>query len=144
MLNFDRHRCTLCNISIETQKHLTMRNKRNSILQLIHPDIQNGNLSQQNLIYSNFEKNDKTSIVQQLVITVGNYTIYKEKMKKFYNVDTNVSANQIAKNFIDSLKNRITNDHNRMSVIEFKKTWDPGGTNSLLIYTEKEIVMWKV
>ena len=58
--------------------------------------------------------------------------MYKAKMKKYYNVDTEVSDIQIAKSFMDTVKNRIMVDHKRMNLIEFKETWDPGGTYSIL------------
>ena len=150
MLNFDRDRCTLCNISIETPKHiftickfgLLMRNKRKFILQLIH--LGNRNLSQENLIYSIFRNNDRVNKILQFIITVSNYCMYKAKMKKYYNVDTEVSDIQIAKSFIDTVKDRIMVDHKRMNVIEFKETWDPGGTYSILTYTDNEITGWNI
>ena len=150
LLNFERHRCTLCNISIETPKHLfsicrlglMMRNKRNSILQKMNLNQQN--TYEENFIYSNFKNDGIDNNIRKFIVTAANYTIYKAKMKKFYNVDTNVSNIDIAKIFIETVKNRITIDHKRMSQLNFKETWDPGGSQSLMEYTVNEIKRWKI
>ena len=119
-----------------------MRNKRNSILQKMNFNQQN--INEENFIYSNFKNDGIDNNIRKFIITVANYTIYKAKMKKFYNVDTNVSNIDIAKIFIETVKNRIIIDHKRMNQFKFKETWDPGGTHSLMVYTEKEIKRWKI
>ena len=147
---FYRYRRTLFDISIETPAHLFMncnlgislRRKRNFVMQLIHPEYQN--LSHEQLVHSNFEKKDKTTNVLNFLITIGNYIIYKYKMKKHYNVDAYITEIDISKSFTQELKNRITSDHNRMNLLEFKETWDPGESASLANYTDKEITLWKI
>ena len=150
LLNFDRQRCTLCNISIETPEHLFMECSLGALMRerlkqiLSSFNVHYNTLSIDNKVLSNFSDENRCSNIIQMVITLANYTIYKFKLKKFFNIEHDISSQSIETSFILKLKNRIIIDHKRMSHTVFLDVWDPGGQNRLFLSSEKEVISSRI
>ena len=142
-------KCILCDDCIDTPKHLFLYCRlgfemRVMMIQLINAlKIQSLNITEENFVYANLDSKKKETFVIQLIITLCNYTIYKFKMSKFYNIDVEINCIMIKYSFLQSLKNRILCDHNNMIINTFIDTWDPGGENKLFSYDDNKIASWK-
>ena len=90
MLNFGQ-RCLLCNSAIDTPKHFfdsctagsLLRNKRDTIIRIFNTN--NRILNDEEKIYSVFNKDYSQNKTIQYLITVSNYSIFRTKMKKYFN-----------------------------------------------------------
>ena len=100
-------------------------------------------MNEDNLIYSILPNNYNNSKIKQYLITLSNYTIYKYKIMKFYNVVTEVSEQQILNTFILKLKYRVASDHKRFNFLDFIDIWDPGENHKWSSYNKKEIINWQ-
>ena len=144
MLNFGQ-KCLLCNNAIDTPTHLfdqcrigdVLRSKRDSLISNFHFD----SLSDSEKVFSYF--NDYTGKeVTHFMITLCNHSIYKTKMKKFFDPDYMVLNQDPLYNFINSLKVRIICDHKRLSLEKFKYIWDPHNTKEIFDYDRYIILPW--
>merc|ERR1712002_1093372 len=80
------------------------------------------NLNNNNLVYGKFKTiNSMTPIIKYLIV-LGNYIIYKLKMKKHYCFDSRIELNQTKYEFIGNLKRRIICDHHRLNIV-FHGIW---------------------
>ena len=95
------------------------------------------------MTYSYLESNIINKNATQLIITLSNYTMYKFKMKKFYNVESNINGNNIMYSFINAIKNRIIIDLRIRGISVFRDNWDPGGQQHLLNYNDNKVIAWK-
>ena len=90
MLNFGQ-RCLLCNSAIDTPKHLfdnctagsLLRSKRDTIIRIFNTN--NRILNEEEKIYSVFNHAESQNKIIQYLITVSNYSIFRTKMKKYFN-----------------------------------------------------------
>ena len=144
MLNFGQ-RCILCNNAIDTPVHLfencekgsALREKRDNLIQ--NYNLNNFILSQDNKVYSVFDTSSQEKTIQQYIITATNYTIYRIKMKKFYDRSYVVTNEEAMYSFINRLKLRIICDHKRLSIGKFMEFWDPNENQLLFRYNERKI-----
>ena len=149
-LNHGTHKCILCEGCIDTPKHLflycslgnELRNMQNKLI--LAYNIQSENITTENRIYSNFTLKRIDIKVIQFIITLSNYTLYKFKMNKFYNVGTEITESNIKFSFLQALKNRIICDHKNMMLNNFINTWDPGGNFKFLNYDTTNIISWRI
>ena len=101
ILNPNTHQCNLCKDGIGTPKHLfhycrigkSMRTIRNKIIRFLN--LNNVNISMENLIYANFEVNQSLCKTLQMLIALSNYIMYTNKMKNFYNIECEITPNTI-------------------------------------------------
>ena len=141
------HRCILCRQFFDTPTHLflhcnlgsELRTTRNFLINELN--ILNIHYGPDKLAYSNFKFPSNAKAVQ-FIITSSNYTIYKFKMKKFFNVDANINETSILHAFIQKVKSRIATDLKRMNSDLFNEIWDPGGRNSLFHISNGVIDSW--
>ena len=144
MLNF-RQRCILCNNAIDTPKHLfercergiSLREKRDLLIRNVN--FNNTNITENKKIYSYFSKSYNDNKLLQYIITASNYSIYKVKMKLFYDpsyVVTNEAATYI---FVKIIKQRIFCDHRRLCFEKFKEIWDPNNSRVLFEFNRTKI-----
>merc|ERR1712090_6544 len=80
-------------------------------------------ITDENLIYSNLEGQKHDINVLQLIITLSNYSIYKLKMRKFYNQECFTNRSSLKLSFLLSTKNRIICDHKKLTMRNFIDTW---------------------
>merc|ERR1712105_117118 len=66
-----------------------------------------------------------------LILILSNYTIYKFKMKKFYNPEEVISSIGIMQSFKSALKNRMICDLKLYKRDYFIQHWDPGGEHMI-------------
>ena len=133
----NNNKCFLCGISLDTPSHLfnyckfgkDMRKFRNKIIKKIN--INNIQISNENLIYANIPNNNNINLMIQYLIVLSNYVIYRVKMKKFYNLNYTPSISESLYAFRHRLKFRIICDSKRWSRVQVLETWDPGGQNLL-------------
>jgi len=144
MLNFGQ-RCLLCNNAIDTPKHLfdqckigeIIRSKRDTLISNFH----HVSLSDSENVYSYLsDYNGKE--VTHFMITLCNYSIYKTKMKKFFDPNYMVSNQDPLYSFINNLKVRIICDHKRLSLEKFRYIWDPHNTEQMFNYNQNNILSW--
>ena len=148
LLNFDRQQCILCQRGIDTPKHLFtrcrygyfLRQKREELFNKY--EIQQNFLTEEVVVYSVLKNDDNALKVTQFIITLSNYIMYKHKMKKFYNITTNVNSDLICKEFIGKLKFRILSDHKRLPYESFIDLWDPGGSVNNPFHDRNKINNW--
>ena len=147
MLNFGQ-RCSLCNDAIDTPRHLfnrcergiSLREKRDLLLRNFN--LNNINITETKTTFSYFSKNYKNNKILQYIITASNYSIYKVKIKKHYDLSyvvTNESASFI---FDKIVKQRIFCDHRRLCFEKFKELWDPNNSQALFTYDSSKIDTW--
>ena len=150
LLNSRSHQCILCRDGIETPNHVftycklgkSMRLVRNKIVNFLN--VKKINFTPENLIYANFKLNKNENNVIQYVISLSNYIIYTNKMKKFYNVDSQVSEDSIKFSFLHAIKKRIVCDHKLLNQDKFIESWDPGGREYLFNYNYDKIISWNI
>jgi len=144
LLNFGE-KCILCQNAINTPKHLFnvfdkgswLREKRNSIMRLLNFDIVH--LNNEQTTY-NYFKSDLASFKTLLyILCVGNYSMYRIKLKKMYDSDYSVSSEEGMFSFIKRLQLCIICDHQRLSYPDFKKIWDTENTQNLFSHNSKNI-----
>ena len=147
MLNF-RQRCSLCNQAIDTPHHLfencekgrLLREKRDYLI--MSYNFENINLTENKKVYSYFNKSYNRNRVIQYIITVANFSIYREKMKNFYD-QTYTATNESAMfTFLNKIKLRIFYDKRRLNIEEFKVIWDPNEHQNLFLYNDDNIISW--
>ena len=147
MLNFNQ-KCILCNHAIDTPVHLfknctigeQLRHKRDMLLNVYN--IRNVQLSEENIVYSCIENNNWPINIIQLIITITNYSIYRMKMKKYYDHEFVLSQENPVYTLVNRIKMRIMFDHIRFSFMEFKNIWDHNNTQALFSYNENKIISW--
>ena len=147
LLHPNRYPCILCGSGIDTPDHLfsycikglPLRQKRNSIIDKYQ--ISNS-LTQDNLIGCFSSDNNCKINTILLLIAMSNYTIYKYKMKKFYNIEETVTSDNLTQTFRNFLKNRIICDIMIHCREEFVELWDPGGQRSICDFVDKKIISW--
>ena len=147
MLNF-RQRCILCNNAIDTPHHLfencesgrLLREKRDYLITFYNFD--NTNITENKKVYAYFNKNYNKNKVIQDIIKISNYSIYREKMKRFYD-QTYQGTNEAAMyTFLNRLKLRIFYDHRRLSIDKFTEIWDPNESQNLFVYNNDNVICW--
>ena len=147
MLNFNE-KCILCNLAIDTPVHLfknciigeQLRHKRDMLLNVYN--IRNVQFSEEKIVYSCIENKNRPNNIIQLIITTANYSIYRMKMKKYYDHEFIISQENPVYTFVNRMKMRIMCDHIRFSFMEFKNIWDPNNTQALFSYNENKILTW--
>ena len=147
MLNFGQ-KCILCENAIDTPTHLfercqigeQLRYKRDSILRNFdHGYI---NLNENEKVFSHFTNLNEINKITHYIITLCNYSIYRIKMKKFYDRNYVVVNNEVNHTFTNRLKMRIICDHKRLNIVNFQEIWDPNDSQHLFCYNASNIVTW--
>ena len=147
MLNLNQ-KCILCNNAIDTPKHLfeycekgrNLRGKRDYLITFYNHN--NIYLTENKKIYSYFNKSYEENKIIQYIITASNYSIYREKIKKFYDRTYIVNNEAATYSFINRLKLRIFYDHRRLKINKFKEIWDTNESQLLFSYNEDSITNW--
>ena len=147
MLNFGQ-KCILCNDAIDTPDHLfencekgfLLRNKRNLLITFYNNN--NITLSAYEKVYSFLNRENQNNKIFHYIITASNYSIYKIKMKKFYDSNYIVTEEAAMHAFSNRLKLRIICDHRRLSFEKFKEQWDPNNSHPPFQYNRNKITLW--
>ena len=149
MLNFGQ-KCILCDNAIDTPTHLfercdigeQLRYKRDFILR----NFDHGyvNLNENERVFSYFTTLNEINRITHYIITLCNYSIYRIKMKKFYDRNYVVVNNEVNHSFTNRLKLRIICDHRRFSFENFQEIWDPNDSQQLFCYNTSNILSWNL
>ena len=117
-----------------------MRYKRDFILRNLDHGYINLNVNER--VFSNFTTLNKINRITHYIITLCNYSIYRIKMKKFYDRNYVVVNNEVNHSFTNRLKLRIICDHRRFSFENFQEIWDPNDSQQLFCYNTSNILSW--
>ena len=147
MLNFGQ-RCLLCNSAIDTPKHLfvsceagsQLREKRDTLIRIYNTN--NTTLNENEKIYSLFPQTNYEIMVIQYIVTLSNYSIFRIKMKKYFDREYIVCNTDPFYFFLEKLKSRIIIDHKRLKIRKFKEYWDPNNNYEIMYYNENKILQW--
>ena len=97
---------------------------------------------EEKIVYWCIEYNNWPNNIIQLIIAITNYSIYRMKMKKYYDHEFVISQENPVFTFVNGIKMRIMFDHIRFSFMEFKNIWDHNNTQALFSYNENKIISW--
>ena len=147
LLPSNRYNCIICNSSHDTPRHLFMNCRRGQLLrekrnEIIDKFANSSQLSDENKIGCFFSENNIRVNTIALILILSNYTIYKFKMKKFYNPEEVISSIGIMQSFKSALKNRMICDLKLYKREYFIQHWDPGGEHMICDYVDEKITSW--
>ena len=149
MINFGQ-KCLLCNNAIDTPKHLfercevgnMLRAKRDIIFSKLN--FENISLNEDERTYCMFRQNEIKDKVMQYLVTVSNYSIFRVKMKKFYDRQHIITNEEPLYIFLNRIKIRITCDHKRLNYNNFKEIWAPHNNLGICLFNENKILQWLI
>ena len=147
LLNFGQ-RCILCQDAIDTPSHLfetcekgrLLREKRDILINALNH--QNMMLGEDQKVYSFFNNTNVTNKALQYIICASNYSIYKVKLKKFFNSEYLLSDEEAMFCFINRVKLRILCDFRRLEFQKFTEVWDAQNSQNLFRYNNRNIINW--
>ena len=99
-------------------------------------------LTEEQKLYNLWDKKFMTCKALQYILVVCNYSMYRLKLKKFYDAEFRVSAINVIYSFINRIKLRIICDHRRLDYPEFIKIWDRNNNHHLFSHNNNSIISW--
>ena len=148
LINFGQ-RCILCHSDIDTPLHLFQECPKGTQIRdlrdhLIRPlNVNNTPMDHNKLIFSVFDEDYEDLKEIHFIITACNYSIYRIKVKKFFDPSYSLSSQEAINSYKILIKSRITCDHYRFNSSSFNSSWNKRNTNEICNFTQESIESWK-